>query len=920
MRLQLQGIVGTGVALLDAGITDLETAVIDGVVHLYTTTGRNGGLVEYVVGGDGQVTARTTVIYPPTITGVVSDDLVLADDGNGPVLMVGGRAQGLLGYALQANGGLGGLVTPDWAQAQGAAAQGSGGHVAALVAMSDVTYAQFPANVDCSQLVELVGVTVGGQTYYVAACGAIDGVVTLRVNAATGQMALADSMGTDEGLGVHLPSAIEVVQIGGQTYVLVAGAGTSSISVMRMAADGSLTPTDHVIDTGATRFEGVQAMAVAQSGDHVFVVAGGADNGVTLFLLLPDGTLVALQSLGDGAATSMHTVTAIDLVVDGDALHAFVGSQNEAGVTHFTLDLSMLGDLIQGTAAAETLTGTAGGDILMARGSGDTLNGGAGDDVLVADTGSVQMTGGAGADIYVIRDETINTTITDFAVGIDRLDLSDLPMLRDVRQLSIAVTANGAVITYRGHTIRVVSADGHPLTAADLFPGGFDWGDHFPWVPPDDTGGGGGGNQGRLYPIPTEPHDGADPNVSSTTPLFVLPPVPAAPTNGAPTPGKRLTGTTGNDSYFSGDGDDTVYGGDGNDTLFGGAGNDLLQGGAGNDLIKVLSGNNTLLGGDGNDKIIAADGHDSIDCGSGNDRAMGYDGNDTIDGGAGNDKIGAGAGDDYVTDPSGRNKIFGGDGNDTLVGGIDDDKIFGGDGDDLISGGDGNDTLGGGLGDDVLYGGAGNDIFYDLVGADLFVCGEGSDTVWAGLGNDTVYGDGGRDVIMAGDGHDVVFGGAGNDLLYGKTGNDRIEGGADDDAIWGDEGHDTLRGGTGNDWLSGGDGNDMIYGDAGNDTLRGGPGYDLMWGGAGADVFEFFADHGIGRVMDFNPGEGDVIRLDDWIWQSLGALSASEVVERFGAIDADGNIVLDFSDIGGNVVILDGYDDIDLLPLYIEII
>ena len=146
-----------------------------------------------------------------------------------------------------------------------------------------------------------------------------------------------------------------------------------------------------------------------------------------------------------------------------------------------------------------------------------------------------------------------------------------------------------------------------------------------------------------------------------------------------------------------------------------------------------------------------------------------------------------------------------------------------------------------------------------------------------------------------------------------------MRGGQGNDALWGEDGNDTLHGDAGDDWLSGGAGDDLIFGGDGNDTLRGGSGNDTLWGGAGADVFEFFRDHDTGRIMDFNPGEGDILRLDDWIWFPLGDLSAQQVVSRFGTLDANGNVVLDFTSVGGNVVILDGFYDLDTLSTHIEI-
>ena len=129
---------------------------------------------------------------------------------------------------------------------------------------------------------------------------------------------------------------------------------------MELRAGGRLEPTDHVLDTGSTRFEGVQALSVAQDGDHVFVVAGGADHGLTLFLLLPDGTLVHLQTLADTNATALHNVTTITTAIAGDTLHVFAGSQNDAGISRFAVDLSTLGPLLAGTQAPDSLAGGRG--------------------------------------------------------------------------------------------------------------------------------------------------------------------------------------------------------------------------------------------------------------------------------------------------------------------------------------------------------------------------------------------------------------------------------------------------------------------------------------------------------------------------------------------------------------------------------
>ncbi len=88
-------------------------------------------------------------------------------------------------------------------------------------------------------------------------------------------------------------------------------------------------------------------------------------------------------------------------------------------------------------------------------------------------------------------------------------------------------------------------------------------------------------------------------------------------------------------------GNDAIYGGEGNDTLSGGAGNDQLWGGGGVDLLR------------GNDD---------------NDVLWGDGGSDDLDGGAGDDTMHGGDGNDTLHDDKGSNAFYGEAGNDTLSG------------------------------------------------------------------------------------------------------------------------------------------------------------------------------------------------------------------------------------------------------------
>ena len=72
--------------------------------------------------------------------------------------------------------------------------------------------------------------------------------------------------------------AIEVVEAYGQSWVIVAGSGSNSLSVMGLRSDGRLIPKDHVLDTLNTRFESVQDLSVIEVNGRAFIVAGGSDD------------------------------------------------------------------------------------------------------------------------------------------------------------------------------------------------------------------------------------------------------------------------------------------------------------------------------------------------------------------------------------------------------------------------------------------------------------------------------------------------------------------------------------------------------------------------------------------------------------------------------------------------------------------
>lgn len=630
MQLQFNGVEGSGIGMLDSGIGGFTVIQSEQGTFVYSTTGKNGGIVGYRIDDSGEISVHTTVTFPDNMTWGVDDRLVVVDNGNGPMLAVGTNDRGIMGFSVLADGTIGRRERIDWDDAAEAASTVGNGILEAWVTMSNRSLDIFPGDSPGHQAVSLRSAIVDGREFVLVACKVENTLSSYLRDPSSGHLIAFDSLGASDGVGINAPTAMEVVQMGGESFVILASAGTSSLTVMRLGADGSLNPTDHLLDTGATRFASVQAMTAVTVGDHAFVIAGGGDHGLTLFALLPDGTLLALDTVADNALTALHNVSSLSAVVVGDTLHVFAGSQRDAGMNHFTLSLDQLGQRLYGTAGqASVITGTARNDILIAMADGDTLIGGGGNDILVAGPGTTTMRGGDGADIFVMRAGSGPTHILDFEAGTDRVDLSDWPMLRYAGQLTFTTTANGARIEYRDMVVHITSSDGRPLSIEDVLGDGFHWPDRIPILIERDA-------PGELI----LGRHGENDTITGTY--------------GDDT----IRGLKGDDLIFVIGGDNVVWGGHGNNTIHGGNGNDVIRGQRGDDLIYGGGGNNFLAGGAGSDTIFGGGGPDLIYGGGGNNLLRGDRGNDTIIGGDGNDTIIAGPGRDWLWGGEGANTFI----------------------------------------------------------------------------------------------------------------------------------------------------------------------------------------------------------------------------------------------------------------------
>ena len=303
------------------------------------------------------------------------------------------------------------------------------------------------------QISALSVMTVGGKSFVLAASASNHSITAYAVSA-NGTLSPTSTLGAQQFLPIATPQDMATVSFQGQNYVVLASAGTGSLTVLTLDSAGVLSPVDQVTDSLNTRFQGALVLETFTHQGNAYVIAAGQDNGLSLFRFLPDGQLVHLDTIADQLNTPINSITDIYVDIIGGDVQLFTVSGSEAGIGHFTLSLST--------------TSSAQADVLFAQDTGQALNGGAGDDLLRDGAGVDQLTGGTGADTFMLIGDGGTDHITDFELGQDRLDLSHWAGFTHGQQLTVTSTATGAILSFNNEQLVVDSANVIALPQTDL--------------------------------------------------------------------------------------------------------------------------------------------------------------------------------------------------------------------------------------------------------------------------------------------------------------------------------------------------------------------------------------------------------------------------------------------------------------------
>lgn len=165
-----------------------------------------------------------------------------------------------------------------------------------------------------------------------------------------------------------------------------------------------------------------------------------------LFMNGPDSTILLNPDQGEDSAlsTAAFSTAHIDIAHGGGGDDRIYG---QGGV-----------DLMFGGSGNDQLYGGEGNDGLRGGTGNDTLDGGAGNDILIGGFGNDILTGGSGDDLFKWVDGDLDNSkdrITDFTIGQDKIDLSDL-FSDETRTLDQLLNSNVIEITDKGQNSEIV--------------------------------------------------------------------------------------------------------------------------------------------------------------------------------------------------------------------------------------------------------------------------------------------------------------------------------------------------------------------------------------------------------------------------------------------------------------------------------
>ena len=200
------------------------------------------------------------------------------------------------------------------------------------------------ANVPDAGTLKLLGAqsvftAVVSSTTYLFVAGFLDNGVSVFSVASDGALIPVFDIGDDGPLELNRARSVSTAVVSSTTYLFVAGGYDSGVSVFSVASDGALTSVFNIEDNETLELNGATSVstAVVSSTTYLFV-AGGIDDGVSVFSVASNGSLTSVFNIGDDGTLELAGAIFVSTAVVSGTTYLFVaGSGDSGGVSVFSV-------------------------------------------------------------------------------------------------------------------------------------------------------------------------------------------------------------------------------------------------------------------------------------------------------------------------------------------------------------------------------------------------------------------------------------------------------------------------------------------------------------------------------------------------------------------------------------------------------
>ena len=146
---------------------------------------------------------------------------------------------------------------------------------------------------------------------------------------------------SDSSLELDGAQSVTTAEVGGMTYLFVAGFNDDGVSVFSVANNGSLNNVDNVSDDSSLELDGAYSVTTAEVGGMTYLfVAGYDDDGVSVFSVANNGSLNNVDNVSDDSDSSLllDGASSVTTAEVGGMTYLFVAGYDDDGVSVFRVD------------------------------------------------------------------------------------------------------------------------------------------------------------------------------------------------------------------------------------------------------------------------------------------------------------------------------------------------------------------------------------------------------------------------------------------------------------------------------------------------------------------------------------------------------------------------------------------------------